>query len=187
MGGESPTLLKRIGGFGFGLVLLVVVLAVVVGIGMLLLWLFVGGMVWASAKALPWLDYAGQIAFDICVLVLLPLCTFRKTRPWAGIGFYIASFVFGTFLAAFSCIVAFQIWGFVGLVFGLIFFGVGVVPVAFLATLFHAEWHLFWEIVIGIVLTFGSRAFGMYLSTPKKPKAIEETQEEIVVLRNEAE
>jgi hypothetical protein len=181
MGGES--LLKRIGGFGFGLVVMVGVL----GIGLLLLWLFVGGMVWASAKLLPWLDAAGQIAFDICILVFLPLCIFRKTRVWAGMGFYIASFVFGTFLAAFSCVVAFQIWGFVGLVFGLIFFGVGVVPVAFLATLFHSEWHLFWEIVIGIILTFGSRALGMYLSTPKKPKAMEEAQEEVVVLRNETE
>jgi hypothetical protein len=176
-------LLKNIGGFGLGLV----VLAAVLGIGLLFLWLFVGGMVWVSAKALPWLDYAGQIAFDICVLVLLPLALFRKTRVLAGIGFYIASFVFGIFLAAFSCVVAFQIWGFVGLVFGLIFLGVGVVPVAFLATLFHAEWHLFWEIVIGIALTFGSRALGIRLSTPKKPKAIEEAQEEVVVLRNEAE
>jgi hypothetical protein len=84
-------------------------------------------------------------------------------------GFYIASFLFGTMLFAFSCIVAVTIWGYGGLAVGLIFAGVGVVPVAFLATIFHAEWTAFWNLIFGIVLTFGTRGLGIYLSGIEKP------------------
>src|SRR5438445_11070222 len=118
--------------------------------------LLLRGMVWASEKALPWLIDAGRIALDVCVVGLLPLCIFRKTRPWAGLAFYLVSFLFGTMLFAFSCLVVVQIWGYGGLIFGLILGGVGVVPVAFFASLFHAEWPLFWDVVFGTVLTFGS-------------------------------
>ena len=37
-------------------------------------------------------------------------------------------------------------------------------PVAFLATIAHAEWPAFWSLIFGIVLTFGARAFGIYLT-----------------------
>ena len=83
-------------------------------------------------------------------------------------GFVISSFAFGTLLFAFSCIVVVQIWGYFGLFAGLFFAGVGVVPVAFLATLFHGEWSLFWNTVVGTILTFGTRFLGIYLSTPKE-------------------
>lgn len=67
-------------------------------------------------------------------------------------------------LFVFSCIVVVAIWGYVGLIVGLIFGGVGVVPVAFVATVAHAEWPAFWSLILGIVLTFGARAFGIYLT-----------------------
>lgn len=167
---EGESRLKKAGSFGFGLVIMVAIF--------LIIGLFLRGMVWASEKALPWLIDAGRIAFDICVLGLLPLCIFRRTRPWAGFGFYVASFLFGTVLFAFSCLVVVQIWGYGGLIFGLLLAGVGVVPVAFLATLVHAAWPLFWDVVFGTVLTFGSRFLGIYLSTPKE---VEAEQEEVSV------
>ena len=46
---------------------------------------------------------------------------------------------------------------------GLFLAGVGVVPVAMLAALFEGSWDLFWDLVVGLVLTFGSRAYGTYL------------------------
>jgi len=33
-------------------------------------------------KALPWLNVAGEIALTVCLLILLPLTFFRRTRPW---------------------------------------------------------------------------------------------------------
>lgn len=148
--------LKKAGNFALGLVVMLAIF--------LLIGLFLRGMVWASEKALPWLIDAGRIAFDICVLILLPLCIFRKTRPWAGLGFFFASFLFGTVLFAFSCIVDVQLRGYGALIFGLFLAGVGVVPVAFFATLFHGAWPLFWDVVFGVVLTFGTRYLGVRLA-----------------------
>jgi type IV secretory pathway VirB2 component (pilin) len=53
---------------------------------------------------------------------------------------------------------------------------VGVVPVALLAAIFHAEWAVLLEVVVGIVLTFGTRFLGLWLTTPKQ-----ETEEEGLV------
>ena len=125
---------------------------------------FLRGVVWLSEIALPWLWSAAEIAFGICLLVFLPLCAFRKTRPWAGLGFFVASLVFGIFLFADACIVDVQIWGYGALFFGLILAGVGVVPVALVATIVHGAWPLFWDMVVGVVLTFGTRYLGVRLS-----------------------
>ena len=122
------------------------------------------GMVWASDKALPWLITGSEIAIVICVFVLLPLCIFRTTRSWAGVAFVYTSYLFGLMLFAYSCVFVVYVWGYVGLVVGLIFAGVGVVPVALLAALLHAEWPVLLQLVVGIVLTFGTRFLGLRLS-----------------------
>jgi hypothetical protein len=166
MGERSGKLGQVAPGFGKTLI------GLAVGVGILFLAaVLVHGMVWASAKALPWLFWGAAIAFDICVIVLLPLCIFRKTRPWAGTGFFIASYVFGLLLFAFSCIVAFEIWGYAGLTIGLVFAGVGVVPVAFAAALLHRAWSPLLNIVFGIVLTYGTRVLGIYLVSCPQPRS----------------
>jgi len=151
--------LKTVGEYGLGII-------VIVGI-FLLIGVMLRGMVWASEKGLPWLYAAARIALDVCFFVLLPLCAFRKSRPWAGVGFFISSYFFGAMLFAYSCIVVVQIWGYFGLVIGLLFAGIGVLPVGLLATLFHGEWGLFWNLVLGAVLTFGTRMLGMFLAEPR--------------------
>jgi hypothetical protein len=126
--------------------------------------LLLRGMMWTFDKVYPWLLRASEIAFVICVLVFLPLCIFRKTRPWAGVGFVYASYVFGIFLFAYACFFVVEVWGYVGLAIGLIFAGVGVVPVALLAALLHAEWSVLLELTFGIFLTFGARFLGLRLT-----------------------
>jgi hypothetical protein len=103
---------------------------------------------------------------------LLPLCLFKKTRPWAGIGFYFSSYLFGACLWAFSCIVVINIWGYGALAVGLLFAGVGVVPVALLATLIHAEWPWFLNLIISIILTFGARWLGAWLATASEDRMV---------------
>jgi hypothetical protein len=101
--------------------------------------LLLRGMVWASDKALPWLVTASKYTIGICIFVLLPLCIFRKLRTWAGVAFVYASLIFGAMLFAYSCLFVVEVWGYGGLAIGLIFAGVGVVPVALLAALLHAQ------------------------------------------------
>jgi hypothetical protein len=158
MGAESRFQTAKSIGMGLAFLFAVIVLPL----------LYIYGLVWFSEKALPWLFLASAIVFAICLLVLLPLSIFRKLRPWTGLVIFFSSFLFGTMLFAFSCLVVLELWGAFGLVVGLVLAGVGVVPVAFLAALFHGEWALLGYVVLGIVVTYGTRALGIRLveSTP---------------------
>jgi hypothetical protein len=149
-----------------GLLVLAVVLFAIAGM--------LVGIKWLAIHLLPWLVPATEIAFAFCILILLPMCIFRKTRPWAGIGFYFSSFVFGIGLWFFSALVCEEIWGMKALIFGLVLAGVGVLPVAFAATLFTASWSILLSLVFWTVLTFGSRFLGAFLATKKRDAEEEE-------------
>lgn len=153
MSGESS--LDTAKGCGIGLLIFA-------GLGIVCA-LFLRGMVWLSAKALPWLDGASGLAILTCLLIFLPLSLVRRTRIWAANGFYLSSYLFGTLLFAYGCIVTYAVWGYVGLIVGLFLAGVGVVPVAYLAAIFHGEWQPLGELALGTFLTFGSRWFAVYL------------------------
>jgi hypothetical protein len=125
--------------------------------------LFLRGVVWVSDELLPWLTYASSTALILCVVIFLPLSFFRKTRPFAAMCYYIASFVFGSTVWAYSCVIAYDIWGLGALIIGLVLAGVGVVPVACLATLFHGDWGTLGMLLLGVLLTFGARGSAIYL------------------------
>ncbi len=165
---SNESRLQTVKGLGIFLVILFAIFVLPV--------LYTHGMVWFSEKAFPWLFYASLIAFAICLLVLLPLSIFRKLRHWTSLGFYLVSFLFGTLLFTFSCLVAVELWGFIGLIIGLVMWGVGVVPVAFLAALFHGEWALLGYVVLGTVGTFGTRILGLRLgeSTTEEDESAEQ-------------
>src|SRR5271166_3256567 len=76
-----------VGGYAIGLILLL--------LGLFLTALLLRGMVWASDKLMPWLITASDIALLICIFILLPMSAFRRSRAWAGAGYYYASYVFG--------------------------------------------------------------------------------------------
>ncbi|MGP0046249.1 MAG: hypothetical protein ACLPVJ_15735, partial [Syntrophobacteraceae bacterium] len=46
---------------------------------------------------------------------------------------------------------------------GLLFAGVGVVPIAFVALIVHSEWSIFIQLVISLFLVSGFRSLGLYL------------------------
>jgi hypothetical protein len=146
-------------------------------VGVLFLAVFlIRGAVWAADKALPWLNFASEILLAICILVLLPMCVFRKTRPWAGMGFYFGSYLFGLTLWAFSCLVCYDIWGYRALIIGLLLAGIGVWPVALIASLFTGHWSLVRDLVIQFVLVFGTRFVGTWLASraPREPRQFED-------------
>jgi predicted small metal-binding protein len=159
--------------------------AVMVGL-LVLAFLLIRGAVWASDKALPWLVIGSEVLLAICVLVLLPMCIFRKTRSWAGIGFYIGSYLFGLTLWAFSCLICIAIWGYMALIIGLLFAGVGVLPVALIAAIFHGEWTVLLELLTGLVLTFGTRFAGMMLIKEEETRRQAEAYVESVAAREAA-
>lgn len=153
-----------LGSYAIGLIVVCLVLFLIA--------LMLRGMVWAADKLMPWIVTASGYALLVCIFILLPLCIFRRTRPWAGVGFVYASLLFGAMLFAYSRLFVVFAWGYGALAIGLIFAGVGVVPVALLAAIFHGEWTIFWEILFGVVLTFGPRILGAWLTSPKEEEAL---------------
>ena len=68
------------------------------------------------------------IALAIAVLILLPLAIWRKTRPAAGVGLVIVSYVFGATTWFLGAAITFGSFGWFGLILGLFLLGLGVVP-----------------------------------------------------------
>lgn len=110
-----------------------------------------------------WTLTIAEFAFGVYILVLALLSLFRKTRTISATGYVIASYTFGANLFLAGVITVLQLWGIAALVIGLLFAGVGVVPVAFLAAIFNRQWDAFWQLVLGLIFTWGTRAYGLHL------------------------
>lgn len=149
--------LKSIGSFILGL-------GIFVGVMVLVVMLIKGG-VWLSERVYPWLVILTAIAMFVVILVLLPLAIFRRTRAFAGGGIYLTSFVFGLTLWVWSLLVSYTLWGVKGIVVGLLLGGIGVVPIAILATLFHGMWSMVGQLLLVTAITFGTRFLGIYVMT----------------------
>ena len=131
----------------------------------LLVALFIHGGAWLGEQIYPWLVWISSLALVILILVLLPLGVFRKTRAFAGNGMMIASWVFGITLWVWGLVLTYHLWGALAVYIGLFLFGVGVVPIAMLATLFKGMWSTLGELVFLTILTFGSRLGGAFVLT----------------------
>jgi len=137
--------------------------AVMLG-GVLAVTLMLRGGVWLSERIYPWLVLSSVIALIISALVLLPMAAFKKTRGYAGIGFFIVSYVFGITTWVWSLLLTYVIWGLSALVIGLFIYGVGVFPIALLATAFNGKWSIFCQLSFGLIATYITRFVGNYLA-----------------------
>jgi hypothetical protein len=77
---------------------------------------------------------------------------------------YISSYVFGLELWLRSLLFTYILWGGFWVIVGLAFAGVGVLPMALLATGFAGYWDVFLWLCIGMVTTYGSRILAHYFS-----------------------
>ena len=125
--------------------------------------LFILGSVWVAENILPWLTPIMWLVLVFDIVILLPLTIFKRIRGYAGIGLFISSYIFGFTLWLFGLLLAYFLWGFLAVFIGLALVGVGVVPVAMLATLLNGEWGLLGQLVLFTVITFGVRFFGLYI------------------------
>lgn len=143
---------KSIGG---GVIVLFAIVAIV-----LIPVLLIRGGVWLGALLYPWLLALNGITFAITVFLFLPNAIFSSTPRFAGSGMMIASYVFGLTLWVWSLLLTYDLWGGLGLLIGLFMAGVGVVPLAMLATLVNAMWSELGQLVLLLIITFGVRVWG---------------------------
>lgn len=122
------------------------------------------GATWASSKLLPWFFFASGISFLLLCLVLLPLLVFRSLRASLARAIFGISYVFGTTLWMWSLLLTIKLWGVGWAIFGLLFAGIGVLPMAFLATAFKGLWSVFSSLIFLSVMSFGSRMFAFWIA-----------------------
>lgn len=133
--------------------------------GMLVLGLaLLMGMASFSVWVLKWTYPAFLITLSLTIILLLPLALIPPTRGFAAVGLLIASMAFGAILWLWGMAYTYGAWGLVGVVIGLVFLGVGVVPIAMLAALLHGDWGNLGLFVVTVVVTYGVRALSHWLA-----------------------
>ena len=142
---------------------------IVLGLGFfvlfaLLIGLFISGSAWLGTKVYPWLVAISSIALASTALVLLPLSFIRRTRSFASVSLMVASYVFGLSLWVWGLLLTYHLWGAWAVFLGLFILGVGVVPIAMLATLFKGMWPQLGELIFLTLLVFGVRAYSFYVA-----------------------
>lgn len=147
--------LKSAGGFLLGIIIILALLTVCA--------VFIAGVEWLSENLLPWSLRVSEWAFFVPIALLLPLSLVQKCRSYTPTAMIFASLVFGATVWMDGLVLTMTIWGDGAAIFGLLLGGVGVVPFAMLATLFHGMWARLAELVVLIVLTFGSRFLAFWI------------------------
>lgn len=126
--------------------------------------LFVYGGARLAAVVYPWLGAAAGFVFVLVVPILLVLALFRRTRSFAGSGLYVCSFLFGAVIWIWSLLLSYNIWGPFAVIIGLFLVGIGIVPVAILATLINGMWAESSQLLLGVILVFLVRFVGIALA-----------------------
>jgi hypothetical protein len=104
---------------------------------------------------------AAIMVFAICVLVLFPLTFVRRTSGGAAIALFIASYLFGITVWFASAALTFSYFGWIGLILGLVFFGIGVFPMALWALFVgFGQAALAWMLIGMFIATIGTRFVG---------------------------
>ena len=148
--------LKAVGGIIFGVVLFLV-------IPIFLLIMFFAGALWATAHLLLPLITIAWIVLALDILIFLPLSMVRSLRSWMGTFIFLSSFLFGIVLWLSSFITTLGAWVIGGVIVGLLFAGVGVVPMAGFILLIHGQWADLGTFIGMVVATLGARLGGFAL------------------------
>jgi hypothetical protein len=148
--------LKGIGATLAGVAILAAVIALTVVV--------LRGVTWVSVTVSPLLMPTFFWTLIACLFVLGPSALFHRTRGFAAVGLMFASYVFGFILWVWSFLLTLKLLGMFAVIVGLIFFGIGIVPVALLAVLFNADWSSLGDMAILLVATFGSRILALWLA-----------------------
>lgn len=114
-------------------------------------------------KIYPVVSDIALLIFLFDLIIALPISFFRKARVLSGNTILYSSWVFGLQLWLSGLMLTWQIWGLGVALLGILFLGVGVVPIAMLATLFNGKLIELLQLILSIVLVFGFRLLGAYI------------------------
>jgi len=114
-------------------------------------------------KIYPWVSDIALLFFLLDVIIFLPISFFKKARKFSGLTITYSSYLFGLQLWLSGLMITLGTWGIWAVIIGVLMLGVGVIPIALIATLSRGMWRPFIELLLSIVLIFGCRALGAYI------------------------
>ena len=159
-----------------------VVLGVAVIVGVLAIGI---GLLTGAAAFSVWIFKWTLPAFGITLLVsfvlLAPLSLIPPTRAFSAVGFMIASFVFGAILWVWGMVYTYSVWGLFAVIVGLVFLGVGVVPIAMFAALVRGDWGNLGIFVVTAVVAIGFRVLAHWLARKADERTARLDRSEITV------
>jgi len=140
----------------------IVAIAATVG-ALLILSLFIRGGVWFADKILPVLFIFSVAVFIFNIVVCIPLAFFKKTKEFSGKALFLSSYFYGVLLWLGCLVITFKLWGWFGIVLGLILLGVGIVPIAAIATVIAGLWSIVLHIIVLALIIWLARTAGIAL------------------------
>ena len=117
-----------------------------------LLVMLLRGTPWIAENFYPWTVQAAKVALFFVVPTCSVLAFFRKGRGIGGLGLVLSSYVIGFSLWVWSLIVAYALAGVFWIIVGLLFVGIGVIPIAMVAAALNAQWSVAGQMLIGIIV-----------------------------------
>lgn len=168
-------IMKALGGFGKVLIGLAVAAAIVTAI--ILIFKYGGD---ALQIILP-IIYQLAGTLTLLNILLLLVVIIPKARGVAGYIILVSSLVYGLWAWIFGLIVTLSIWGWIGVIIGVLMGGVGVVPLALLASIVDGKWDLFWPLIINIGVYFAALTIGtLLIESAEKHQANSENDQDII-------
>ena len=143
--------------------LVIVSWVVIVGLLAIPLGLLTGAAafsVWVSKWAAP----AFVMTFLLSIIMLAPLSLVPAMRRFTAVGFIIASMVFSAIVMIWGLSYTYLVWGIFPVIVGLLFFGVGIVPVAMFAALVHGDWSNLGMFALTAGVALGTQRLGSWLA-----------------------
>ena len=101
--------------------------------------------------------------FPLVLAGTLILSIFRRTRPWGGLVLLVFSYLVGAATWFYGAAATFTSFGWLGLIVGLLFMGVGVVPLGIIGAFIYLDSSIAFGIIIMLVATFAFRGVGGWL------------------------
>src|SRR5262249_1298898 len=103
-----------------------------------------------------------QIGVAVAVLILLPLSIWKRAQPFTGVILFAGSYLFGLTTWLLGTAAALLAYGWPGVLLGLIFFGIGVVPIGIFGAFFKLGLsELGWSLCGMLAITVICRLIGL--------------------------
>jgi len=143
-------------GLLFWIVLMILIGAVVA--------MFLAGTLWITSLLAPLAWLLAGIGTLLLPLLLTVSAVSPRSRRFCGQGIALVSYSWGIALWMWATLALYQLWGVFGLFTGFVLVGVGSVPTACVALLFHGQFRAVIFMIVAVMLLFAVRTLGLCIA-----------------------